>query len=111
MLDRETFNYTRSVSRDYANLIYDGKWFGMLRPGLDGYLNATQQHLSGEVRIRISAGLARITGRRSPYSLYDDGLATYSDGDTFDRSAAEGFLKLYSLPYQTIAAVQQKMKL
>ena len=111
VLDRETFNYTRSVSRDYANLIYDGKWFGMLRPGLDGYLNATQQHLSGEVRIRISAGLARITGRRSPYSLYDDGLATYSDGDTFDRSAAEGFLKLYSLPYQTIAAVQQKMKL
>ena len=110
VLDRETFNYTRSVSRDYANLIYDGKWFGMLRPGLDGYLNATQQHLSGEVRIRISAGLARITGRRSPYSLYDDGLATYSDGDTFDRSAAEGFLKLYSLPYQTIAAVQQKMK-
>lgn len=111
VLDRETFNYTRSVSRDYANLIYDGKWFGMLRPGLDGYLNATQQHLSGEVRIRISAGLARITGRRSPYSLYDDGLATYSDGDTFDRSAAEGFLKLYSLPYQTIAAVQQKMKI
>ena len=85
--------------------------------GVDFHMNFTiwkmctaQQHLSGEVRIRISAGLARITGRRSPYSLYDDGLATYSDGDTFDRSAAEGFLKLYSLPYQTIAAVQQKMK-
>jgi argininosuccinate synthase len=106
-LDRETFNYTRGLSKEYSNLIYDGKWFGMLRRCMDGFLQTSQKVVSGEVRIRISAGLARITGRRSPFSLYDEGLATYSDGDTFDRTAAEGFLKLYSLPYRTIAQVRQ----
>jgi argininosuccinate synthase len=61
----------------------------------------------GEVRIRVSAGLARITGRRSPHSLYDEGLATYSHGDTFDRGAAKGFLQLYGLGYRTVAAVRR----
>ena len=107
-LDRETFNVTQHLSRMYSNLIYDGKWFGMLRPSLDGFLAASQRVVCGDVRLRISSGLARVTGRRSRYSLYDEGLATYSDGDTFDRTAAEGFLKLYALPYQTIAAVRQQ---
>jgi argininosuccinate synthase len=107
-LDRETFNHTRDISKIYANIIYDGKWFGMLRECLDGFLATSQQVVNGEVRIRISAGIARITGRRSSYSLYDEGLATYSHGDTFDRTAAEGFLKLYALPYRTIAQVREK---
>ncbi|MEL6341987.1 MAG: argininosuccinate synthase [Myxococcota bacterium] len=106
-LDRPTFNYKRKISQDYANLIYDGAWFGPLRTCMDGFINASQKYVTGEVRIRISAGLARITGRRSPYSLYDDGLATYSEGDTFDRAAAEGFLKLYGLSYETAARVHR----
>ena len=110
VLDRDTYNHTRQISQIYSNLIYDGKWFGILRPSLDGFLAVSQKMVSGEVRIRISAGLAQVVGRRSPYSLYDEGLATYSDGDTFDRAAAEGFLKLYALPYRTIAKVQQKNK-
>ena len=73
-LDRETFNYKRKLSQDYANLIYDGKWFGPLRECLDGFVAQSQRVVTGEVRIRVSAGLARITGRRSPFSLYDDGL-------------------------------------
>ena len=107
VLDRATFNYTRQIARDYANLIYDGLWFGPLRACLDGFLQEAQKKVTGEVRIRISAGLARITGRRSPFSLYDEGLATYSDGDTFDRDAAAGFLKLYGLSYRTFAKVHQ----
>ena len=89
-------------------MIYDGKWFGKLRPALDGFLAQTQQFVTGDVRLKISAGLVQVVGRKSPFSLYDEGLATYSDGDTFDRTAAEGFLKLYALPYRTIAAVQKK---
>jgi argininosuccinate synthase len=68
----------------------------------------SQQVVTGEVRIRLSAGLAQITGRRSPFSMYDEGLATYSHGDTFDRTAAEGFLKLYGLSYQTYANIHIK---
>ena len=109
-LDRPTFNYKQRVSQDYANIIYDGKWFGPLRECLEGFIARSQQTVTGEVRIRVSAGLARITGRRSPYSLYDDGLATYSHGDTFDRAAAEGFLKLYGLSYETFARVSRKSR-
>ena len=108
ILDRATFNYSRKISQDYANLIYDGLWFGPLRSCFDAFLLESQKHVTGEVRIRISAGLARVTGRKSSYSLYDEGLATYSDGDTFDRSAAEGFLKLYGLSYQTFAKVHRR---
>ena len=108
VMDRETFNYNQRIGQDYANLIYDGKWFGMLRPALDGFLSATQKFVTGQVRMKLSAGWVQVVGRKSPYSLYDEGLATYSDGDTFDRSAAEGFLKLYALPYRTIATVQKK---
>lgn len=108
VMDRETFNYNQRIGQDYANLIYDGKWFGMLRPALDGFLSATQKFVTGQVRMKLSAGWVQVVGRKSPYSLYDEGLATYSDGDTFDRSAAEGFLKLYALPYRTIATIQKK---
>ena len=90
-LDRETFNYKRKLSQDYEKIIYDGTWYGPLRECLESFLLKSQETVCGDVRLRVSAGLARITGRRSPYSLYDEGLATYSEGDTFDRNAAEGF--------------------
>lgn len=104
VLDRATFHYKARVSQDFATLIYDGLWFGPLREALQSFIETTQSHVSGEVRVRVSAGLCRVTGRRSPFSLYDDGLATYSHGDTFDRAAAEGFLKLYGLSYRTWGA-------
>ena len=107
-LDRPTFNYKQRISQDYANIIYDGKWFGPLRECLEGFVVHSQKHVTGAVRIRVSAGLARITGRRSPFSLYDEGLATYSHGDTFDRESAEGFLKLYGLSYETFARVVRR---
>ena len=92
---------------DYANIIYEGKWFGPLRYALDGFLERTQETVTGDVRLRLSAGLARITGRKSKFSLYDTGLATYSEGDTFDRTSATGFMELYSLSYRTVAAVRR----
>ena len=109
--DKPTWHYKRRVSQDYANLIYEGLWFGPLRHALDGFIERTQETVTGEVRIRLSAGLARITGRRSPFSLYDTGLATYSEGDTFDRTSATGFMELYSLSYRTVAAVRRANKL
>ena len=105
--DRATFYYLNRISQDYANIIYEGLWFGPLRSYLDGFLREANAIVTGDVRIRISAGRALVTGRRSPFSLYDEGLATYSDGDTFDRTAAEGFMKLYGLSYATVARVQR----
>ncbi len=109
-LDRPTFNYKRKLSQDFANLIYDGLWFGPLRECLQAFLVQSNKTLTGDVRIRVSAGLARITGRRSPFSMYDKGLATYSEGDTFDRELARGFLELYGLSYKKYAEVQRAVR-
>jgi argininosuccinate synthase len=105
VLDRETFHYKAKLAHDFADLVYGGLWFGPLREALQAFVASTAQRVTGDVKIRVSAGSALVTGRRSPFSLYDDGLATYSEGDTFDRQAAEGFLKLYGLSYATWARV------
>ena len=106
-MDRATFNYKRKISQDFANIVYDGRWFSPLREALQAFVEETQRNVTGEVRVRVSAGLARITGRRSSYSLYDEGLATYSEGDTFDHKQAEGFLELYGLSDRTVASVRR----
>jgi argininosuccinate synthase len=108
VLDRATAHYKAKIAQDFATLIYDGLWFGALREALLAFVDRTQERVTGEVRMRLSAGVARAVARRSPYSLYDEGLATYSHGDTFDRSAAVGFLKLYGLPYRTLGSVRRK---
>jgi argininosuccinate synthase len=106
-LDRPTFAYKRKLSQDFANLVYDGAWFGPLREALQAFVRESQRTVTGDVRVRISAGLARITGRRSKYSLYDGNLATYHEGDTFDRDAATGFMELFGLSYKTVAHVRR----
>lgn len=108
-LDRATFNAMRRVSQDYANIIYDGVWFGPLRDCLQAFCDRANERLTGDVRLRVSAGLVQTTGRSSKYSLYDEGLATYSEGDTFKRESAEGFLALYGLSYRTVATVRRRL--
>ena len=108
VLDRPTSHYKRKMAADFAQLVYDGLWFGPLREAMQAFIEQTQSRVTGDVRIRLSAGTVRMVGRRSPYSLYDEGLATYSHGDTFDRTAAEGFLKLYGLSYATWGRVARE---
>ncbi len=108
VLDGATAHYKAKLGYDFANLIYQGLWFGPLREAMQAFIDQTQELVTGEIRVRLSAGVAQITGRRSPYSLYDSGLATYSEGDTFDRDAAKGFLDLYGLPYRTWGAARRK---
>ena len=108
VLDRATSQYKEKLAGDFANLVYDGLWFGPLREALQAFIRETQRFMTGEVRVRLSSGLALVTGRRSPYSLYDDGLATYGEGDTFAREAAEGFLKIYGLPYATWGHIRRR---
>ncbi len=108
VLDRATSMYKDKVALEFARLIYDGLWFTPLRESLQTFVRHTQLPMSGEIRLKLSAGLTQVTGRRSQYSLYDEGLATYSDGDTFDRTAAEGFLKIYGLTYRTVGRVRRR---
>lgn len=98
VLERDLGRYKRRLEADWANLVYDGLWFSDLRTSIDAFFEHTQQHVSGDVRVKLHAGVAMVTGRMSDESLYDFDLATYDTGDTFDQSHAKGFIELWSLP-------------
>ena len=100
VLDRELLQFKQGVAATYAHLVYAGLWFTPLKRSLDAFVEETQRRVSGEVRLKLYKGAARVVGRRSPHSLYQERLATYSAKDQFDRRAAEGFIKLYGLPYE-----------
>jgi len=106
--DFSVVNPNTTVKSQAMRRVIQGMWFGPLRECLESFLLKSQETVCGDVRLRVSAGLVRITGRRSPYYLYDEGLATYSEGDTFDRNAAAGFLELFGLSYRTVAQVRKR---
>jgi argininosuccinate synthase len=102
VFDREFLHYKRLLSEKYAELVYYGLWFSPLREALDVFFARHQERVNGVVKFRMTAGQARVIGRKSPESLYSESLATYSEKDRFDRNAAEGFIKLWGLPYEKI---------
>jgi argininosuccinate synthase len=106
-LDKEVFHYKSKLSDDYATLIYNGLWFSPLKKAMDGFINETQKNVTGLVKVRMYKGNLTVGGRTSPYSLYDTQLATYTVDDTFDHSAAEGFIKIYGLPLKTFHKVNK----
>jgi len=99
VLDRETFQFKKELSLEYGRLIYNGLWYSPLKRAMDGFIAETQKRVTGEVRLRLTSGNAAITGRKSPYSLYHKGLATYGEDDRFDHSLARGFIELWGMPY------------
>lgn len=107
VLERDLGRYKRKVEADWANLIYDGLWYSDLKKSLDAFMDHTQEHVSGDVRVRLQSGVAMVTGRKSDESLYDFDLATYDTGDRFDQSHAKGFIELWSLPSKISAKRNQ----
>ncbi|OQX82434.1 MAG: argininosuccinate synthase, partial [Candidatus Omnitrophica bacterium 4484_49] len=99
VLDRETLHFKSLISLKYAELVYYGLWFTPLREGLQKFVDYTQQKVSGKVRLRLYKGNVKIISRQSPYSLYSEEMATYSEKDKFDHQASEGFIKIWSLPF------------
>ena len=106
-LPRDVAHLKRQLGNEWARLVYDGLWFGALRTALAAFVASTQEHVSGEVRVRCRRGEATVTGRRALRSLYTTALATYDrDGDSFDHAAARGFIELFGLSLRTAATVQ-----
>ncbi|GHJ15838.1 argininosuccinate synthase [Micromonospora sp. AKA38] len=103
-VERDLARFKRGVDQRWGELVYDGLWFSPLRRALDAFVEETQRHVSGEVRLTLHGGRAVVTGRRSEVGLYDFGLATYDTGDTFDQSLATGFVRLWGLPSAMAAA-------
>jgi argininosuccinate synthase len=105
-LTKDQMRFKSRVAVEYSDLIYNGLWFSGLRRDLAAYVESTQRYVSGVVRVKLYKGNCIITGRRSPYSLYDYSLATYDKGDTFNQADSPGFIRLWGLPAKTQARVQ-----
>ncbi|MDD3486170.1 MAG: argininosuccinate synthase, partial [Atopobiaceae bacterium] len=86
------------LEHDWAKQVYTGLYFSPLKDACDAFFDKTQETVTGDVRLRFYKGCCRVSGVRSENALYDFGLATYDEGDTFDRSTAKGFMDLYGLP-------------
>jgi argininosuccinate synthase len=102
-VERDLRRFKFGVEQRWTELVYDGLWFSPLKHSLDAFIDSSQQHVTGDIRLRLSGGNAVATGRRGAGSLYDFGLATYDTGDTFDQSLAKGFVQLWGLPSRIAA--------
>jgi len=102
-VERDVARFKKSVDQRWGELVYDGLWFSPLKKALDAFIEETQRHVSGEIRMVLHGGRAVVTGRRSEASLYNFDLATYDEGDKFDQSLARGFVELWGLPSRLAA--------
>jgi argininosuccinate synthase len=102
-LERDVIRYKRGVEAAWVDLVHDGLWFGGLRRSLDAFIDHTQAHVSGDVRVRLHGGRAVVTGLRSSQSLYDFALATADTGDGADRPPVAGFTEVWSRPSRVAA--------
>ena len=103
VLDRDTIYFKEQVSDLYSRLVYFGQWFSPLRENLDAFVENTQKHVTGTVRLTLYKGNCTVVGRKSKYALYSHALATYDKEDIFDHSQGEAFCKLWGLPLKIAA--------
>jgi argininosuccinate synthase len=102
-VERDLARFKKGIDQRWGELTYDGLWFSPLRRALDRFIDASQDHVSGDIRLSLHGGKAVPNGRRSASSLYDFSLATYDEGDSFDQSLAKGFIELWGLPSKIAA--------
>ncbi len=100
VLDRDSLRFKEILSQKYAELTYNGLWWTPLKAQIDAFFNEYHKNTTGTVRIKLYKGHAMVVGRKSPYSRYSEKMATYGKGDKFDQSQAEGFIKLWTVPFQ-----------
>jgi argininosuccinate synthase len=107
-LTREVSQFKTQVEQQMSKIIYEGLWYSPIKPALDAFIDETQKTVTGTIRVKLHKGNHMVVGRKSPYSLYNEELATYSKGDAFDHNAAVGFIKIWGLPTKVNAEVNKK---
>jgi len=108
VMTKDLCHYKKVVEQHYADIVYNGLWFSPLKDALDAFIEKTQEHVTGKVKVKLFKGSAVVVGRESAYSLYDTSLSTYANGDEFDHSAAKGFIYVWGLPLKVASLVKAK---
>ena len=98
-------SFKNLLDEKYSELVYQGYWFEPLRVAIDAFMDQSQEHVTGDIELKLYKGSSTIASRKSPYSLYDKGLATYDKDDEFNHMSAVGFIELYGMSMKTHAIV------
>lgn len=97
ILDRDTYAMKKDMANKFAEIVYEGKWFTPLREAVQAFIETTQQYVTGEVKFKLYKGNIIKAGTTSPYSLYNENLASFTTGDLYDHHDADGFINLFGL--------------
>ena len=103
VLDRDTMAVKKDMGNKLAQVVYEGKWFTPLREAIQAFVTSTQQYVTGEVKFKLYKGNIIKAGTTSPYSLYNESLASFTTGDMYDHHDADGFITLFGLPLKVRA--------
>ena len=103
VLDRATMEAKKDMGNKLAQIVYEGKWFTPLCDAVKAFVKSTQEYVTGEVKFKLYKGNIMKAGTTSPYSLYNESLASFTTGDMYDHHDADGFITLFGLPLKVRA--------
>ena len=107
-LDKETQHYKQQVALKFADLVYNGQWFTPLREALSAFVDKTSETVTGDVKLKLYKGNIINAGVTSPYTLYDEEVATFSEDHVYNQADATGFINLFGLPIHVKAVLDEK---
>ncbi len=110
ILDRDTLAYKKGIGDKFADVVYEGKWFTPLREALQAFVESTQKYVTGEVKVKLYKGNIIKQGTTSPYSLYNESIASFTTGELYDHHDAEGFINLFGLSLKVRAMMMETKK-
>lgn len=108
-LDRDTQHYKQQIALKFAELVYYGQWFTPLREALSAFVSATQQTVTGDVKLKLYKGNIIPAGTTSPYSVYSEEIATFGEDEVYDQMDSQGFINLFGLPIKVKALLDEKL--
>lgn len=107
-LDKQTQAYKNTIAIKFAELTYSGEWFTPLREALSAFVTATQETITGSVKLKLYKGNIIPAGATSKHSLYNESIASFTTGELYNHHDAEGFINLFGLPLKVRAMMKQK---
>ena len=107
-LDKETYHYKQQIALKFADLVYNGQWYTPLRQALSAFVDSTQETVTGDVKLKLYKGNIIDAGVTSPYSLYDEEIATFDEDEVYNQADSAGFINLFGLPIAERAKLAKK---